>query len=372
MRNASLTRIEVHLSRLRDLKMQNAIVTVADLTYLPAACCTLSSCIGDGGVEGQAKLFLLACGVSNDEAETARKFLNSRGASVEIVVIGADRLQAFRIDSYVSAATYAKLLLSDFFDDRWERLLYIDADTRVMVPLRTLLNTSLNGRPIGAVHDYLQYMAYGIEDARTRLGLRSDAPYFNAGIISFDWRATLASRMLQRAQSFAIENAQLCASHDQDALNKAFEGMWMPLDPRWNFMIVAVPREVLRLEYPARLRPYILHFAGPVKPWMTNFPEEYEAHRAWYRDLVRNSPWPHFATCSGPALGRISAASRTDRLKTWLLVQRRRFQRRLAEPTVMPRPVTEQSSTAVLKVCNVNPELERLLDQMVAEAGDLH
>jgi lipopolysaccharide biosynthesis glycosyltransferase len=59
-------------------------------------------------------------------------------------------------------------------------------------------------------------------------------------------------------------------------------------------MTVAVPEKVLRLDYPARFRPYISHFAGPVKPWTASFPAKYDHHRAWYRDLLRDSPWPDF------------------------------------------------------------------------------
>jgi lipopolysaccharide biosynthesis glycosyltransferase len=60
-------------------------------------------------------------------------------------------------------------------------------------------------------------------------------------------------------------------------------------------MTVAVPEKVLRFDYRARFRPYISHFAGPVKPWMASFPAHYDNHRSWYRDLLRASPWPYFA-----------------------------------------------------------------------------
>jgi lipopolysaccharide biosynthesis glycosyltransferase len=275
--------------------MRSAIVTAADAKYLPAACCALASCVGDGETEAQARFFLLACDISAAEVKNADDFLKSRGASVEIIVIEADRFRQFRIDGYVSASTYSRLLLPEFFDDQWNRVLYVDADMRVMARVQTLLDADLQGKPIGAVHDYLRYLIYGLRGSRARLSLRSNAPYFNAGIICFDWRATVASGLLSQAKDFAIRNPQLCHSHDQDALNKAFEGAWAPLDPRWNFMTVAVPDEVFRLVYPARFRPYIAHFAGPMKPWAADFPARYENHCAWYRALLRDSPWPHFA-----------------------------------------------------------------------------
>ena len=356
--------------------MRNAIVTAADSKYLPAACCALLSCVGEGQVGAQTKMFMLACGVSASEARKAHDFLMSRGVSVEIIVIGADRLRPFRIDSYISAATYSRLLLPQFFDDQWSRLLYLDADIRVTVPLQPLFDTSLRGRPLGAVHDYLRYEIFGMEESRERLGLRSDSPYFNAGVICFDWSTTISSGLLQRAQAFATKCAHLCKHHDQDALNGVFEGAWAPLDPRWNFMIVGVPDEVYRLYYPARLQPYIAHFAGPEKPWTARFPERFEHHRAWYWDLLRDSPWPNFAApaSASPTLVPLSAGG----LKGWILAQRERFQgafARLARAGATAAwqnrdaRARDSTPTRVSQNGEANPELEHLLDQMIAEAG---
>ena len=352
--------------------MRTAIVTATDLKYLPAACCALLSCVGHGEVGARAKFFILACGVSAGEAKNAHDFLIRRGVIAEIITIEADHLRSFRMDSYISAATYSRLLLPHFFDDRWDRLLYLDADVRVMVPLEPLLDTSLRGRPLGAVHDYLRCKIYGIEESRSRLNLRSDAPYFNAGVICFDWSTTIASGLLRRAQAFATESANLCKSYDQDALNKAFEGAWTPLDPRWNFMTVAVPDDVFPLYYPARLQPYIAHFAGPTKPWATSFPERFEHHRTWYLELLRVSPWPHFVAphSASPTPIRFSA----DVLKGWLLTQCRRFRtafERRWHAASQPRSVEPRRSflTKVSWNGEANPELEDLLDQMIAEAG---
>lgn len=358
--------------------MRNAVVTATDSKYLPAACCALLSCVGDGNA-ANANLFLLAGGITAEEAKKANSFLRSHGASAEIIIIKADRFQRFRIDGYVSASTYSRLLLPEFFDDQWDRLLYVDADARVMVPLQTLLDTNLRGKPVGAVHDYLKYLIYGIKDSRTRLGLRSDAPYFNAGVICFDWRATIASGLLGQANAFAIENPHLCISHDQDALNKAFEGAWTPLDPRWNFMTVAVPDKVLRLYYPERFRPYISHFAGSVKPWTADFPVRYEHYRAWYRDLLRDSPWPHFAALVDAPPSEAPVTSHKDRLTGWLLTQRGRLravlERLSSAKTVAEEPLyagARNSSWAeASEDGEANPKLARLFDEMVGEAACL-
>ena len=161
-------------------------------------------------------------------------------------------------DAKYPPAAYSRLLLDDFFDDQWERILYVEADMRVMARY------------------YVQYMPYGVRRQPRPHSLRPDSSYFNAGLICFDWRVTTSSGLLRQAKEFAIENPHLCKAHDQDALNKVFEGAWAPLDPRWNFMTKAIPEKALRLDYPARFHPYISHFAGPTKPRMASFSARYE------------------------------------------------------------------------------------------------
>lgn len=356
--------------------MRNAIVTASDANYLPAACCALLSCINDGAAK--ARLFILACDISPDDAEQARAFLRTRGASVDIITIPRDAFRQFRIDGYVSASTYSRLLLPDFFDDQWDRLLYVDADMRVLAPMQTLFDTDLGGRPVAAVHDYMQYLIYGAQGSRARLGLQHDSAYFNAGIMCFDWRATIASGLLQQARDFALQHSDLCKAHDQDALNKAFEGAWLPLDPRWNFMVVALPEKVLRLDYPSRYRPYVAHFAGPTKPWTARFPAKYREHRAWYWDLLRDSPWPNFASPPDDLSDTADAPSFAGHLAEWASTQHGKFRaayRRLSNSEIVITSslrVTAKRGAAASKAPGhkqSNPELELLFDEMVDEAG---
>jgi lipopolysaccharide biosynthesis glycosyltransferase len=337
--------------------MRIAIVTAADANYLPAACCALLSCIGDGKIDRSVRLVLLASAVSSEEVSNAEAFLRARHTSTDIIALEPDRFQQFRIDGHVSASTYSRLLLPELLGEEWDQVLYVDADARVMTELQPLLRTNLRGKPIGAVHDYMQHLIYGLRGSRFRLSLRSDAPYFNAGVMLFDWRKTIASGLLAKARVFAVQNPELCKSHDQDALNKAFEGEWTPLDPRWNFMNVALPERILRLDYPSEFRPYIAHFAGPVKPWTADCPGRYRHHQAWYRETLHDSPWPTFAA---PASTRVRPASAgyPHRLTDWLGLQRDKF-----------RAGRGSFSAGAGDGLSVNPQLASLFEDMITEAS---
>src|SRR6476646_1232468 len=203
--------------------MKIAIVVVADEAYLPAACCFVISFLRASRVT--EPIFLIATDVSENSIEMARRFLMERGTDAEIISFRLDPSD-YRVDAWVSPATYVRLHLDQVLDGSWDRVLYLDADTRVMVPLWPLLRANLNGCILGAVS---QFIDRDDHEHLERLSMGADSCYFNSGILLFEWRAILSSGLLAVSRRFAIENAHLCKVHDQDALNKIFEGLWMPL-----------------------------------------------------------------------------------------------------------------------------------------------
>jgi len=76
--------------------------------------------------------------------------------------------------------------------------------------------------------------------------------------------------------------------NDQDALNHALNGAYKRLDPRWNVQASRRPRDFDKaqgeLAEVARLwlsDPWILHFAGPGKPWIGNMAGSHWDQRYW-------------------------------------------------------------------------------------------
>jgi UDP-glucose:(glucosyl)LPS alpha-1,3-glucosyltransferase len=270
--------------------MRIAIVTAADEKYLPAACCTLVSCVHAGRVS--VPLFLIADNISRGEIAAARSFLSDHQVSVSIIERDA-QLTSYRVDKWLSAATYSKIHLDQYFDKTWDRIFYLDADTRVMSPLTTLLSIDLRGQVLGAVDNISNH------DHVSRLQMAS-AYYFNAGVLLFDWPKTLASGLLPEARAFATENGALCEFHDQDALNKVAEGAWMALDVRWNFGWAASYRM-------PSCRPYIKHYTWRPKPWSPRTWPFWISDALWYKRTLLNSPWPKFA--SPPKLNDVLRAA---------------------------------------------------------------
>lgn len=270
-----------------------AIVSACDRGYLPAACCQLKSAWDHLADRERARLYLVLCDVSRDDVAEARRFFVRRGVEAEVLVPDdvADMIRP--INARWPRAAYLRLYFDHLFHDDVDRLVYFDADARIMAPLEPLINADLHGAPVGAVHDFIYYVTGNIHRRRRDLFLAADAPYLQSGVMVFDWPRTLADGGLERARRFLETNSAACQeAPDQDALNAAYEGRWTPLDPRWNL-------HELYLMFGGKLKPYVEHYTS-TKPWSKRRPAAWRGAAAWYRQQLADTAWHDFVAHQSP------------------------------------------------------------------------
>lgn len=159
--------------------------------------------------------------------------------------------------------TYLRLLLPSHFATTYERILYLDFDTRVVSSdIDALLDIELGPHALAGVtdkmqwhnpdHPVLDFADCGIACTR----------YLNAGVLLMDlakWLdQDLTPKMMQISASLDAPRF-----HDQTLLNLTLKGAFAELSPVWNWQ--------LSLRFPKitqRIRPKILHFTGDEKPWL--------------------------------------------------------------------------------------------------------
>ena len=101
----------------------------------------------------------------------------------------ADLLLPLMPEAHYTIDTYTRLWLGEFFPQTVDRVLYLDADIVVVGSIAPLWNVDLGGALMGAVD------IPGSDRGVTRLGMRAEDGYFNAGVLVIDlkqWRATRA------------------------------------------------------------------------------------------------------------------------------------------------------------------------------------
>lgn len=299
-----------------DTTNPKAVVTIADENYLPAACCALISCKRAGKLDNKTELFLIADCVPPYELDQARLFLNEQGVLVNVISANVGKLTSYHVSQHVTMSAYTRLHLDKFFSSGWDRILYLDADTRVRAPLDPLFKTDLRGKPLGAVYDFLLYANDWAKDRRRLLSLKSTSQYFNSGVLLFDWNVTLREGILESTRQFASENREMCQFWDQDALNKTCEELWTPLDPAWNFQTaVNTVFSDNHLSYPDTVDPKISHYISYAKPWSGRIGGPYRAEHRWYHLTLRGSPWPDFVKSWAKASKGASSEEHNSRLR---------------------------------------------------------
>ena len=197
------------------------------------------------------------------------------------------------------------------------RCLFLDADTLVMGDVWELLDTDMEGLPIGAavsigkkdIHCQPLPRRPSIERIRTidrlqNLGfMPGGGNYFDSGVLLMDCHV-IRDRFPEWETLSSVEKLQSFTTlPDQDRLNQFFHGHWFQLPLKWNVRIRIkryvtlneqrfryAPESIKREMREAAKSPMIWHYMGATKPWRRfgRFPWRltYLAFRDYYRVLA--------------------------------------------------------------------------------------
>ena len=183
--------------------------------------------------------------------------------------------------------TYLKLSLAEWLPSDVGRAVWLDCDLVMRASLARLWREELGASPLGAIVDRRVPRLgsrFGVAGHR-ELGLDGELPYFNAGVMVCDLAAWRASEVARRALGYIQRYGNRIVFQDQEALNAVFAGRWRSLDPRWNWdpTLDAVLGR-LRPAAAAELHePWIVHFAGRLKPWRYGAVTEH--HQRYFEEL---------------------------------------------------------------------------------------
>jgi lipopolysaccharide biosynthesis glycosyltransferase len=195
----------------------------------------------------------------------------------------------------ITHTAYARLFLDRLLPDEVERCIYLDCDVVVRRDVEELWNTPLDGHTLGAVDNSPWEDSGGHQK---RLGLR-EALYFNSGVLLIDLRRWRETGVRQRSLTVAERMGDRLILHDQDALNGALEGDWLPLPRCWN-------RRVTEPDLPAD-SPVVFHYMGWPKPWHADYDGP---HGALFLEALDETPLRGWRPWNPLGMGRQAARLR--------------------------------------------------------------
>jgi lipopolysaccharide biosynthesis glycosyltransferase len=166
-----------------------------------------------------------------------------------------------------------------FVGEDEEIVVYLDVDVVVRRSICDLARMPLDGALFGACVD-LSHLRIGsptgLPDWRG-LGLDPTEPYVNSGVLVANIQRWRNEGFGEEMLTYLERRGDGVRFMDQDAINACGYGRWKPLDMRWNvttwpwvypkhsWTAAVIPQDRLVRAYED---PWIVHYAGPMKPWL--------------------------------------------------------------------------------------------------------
>lgn len=265
--------------------MKNAIVVCVTPNWLAPAAVTLLSC-AQHKAEKIADLLIVS--FSLDETHQANLAVFNKRHSISIKLLNIDITDLQHCTSGpLGVGTLLRLKLDMFVSPHYNRVLYLDSDIVCESECATLFDTDLNAHAFAAVES--SAMTYMInpqsKNHKKLLGLEDSMPYFNAGVLLFDWQKIRESNFLASSLKLLQSNPRW-PFHDQDVLNSVAQGRWKMLDHKWN--VTKKTADYLNL------LPGFRHFNGQAKPWNTKSRFGFAKYHRYYHESLSHTPWQSF------------------------------------------------------------------------------
>lgn len=251
-------------------------------------CGVMLTSLFENNREEHFHIHIFATQLSEDDQHTLRDITERKyGQKLSFHFIGdelPDNLPAIVAGSHITAATYIRCFMMPHLPKDMHKALYLDCDMVVLGSVRPLWNMDISNYALAAVEDQT-----GDDPSHySALDLKPTSLYFNAGmmLVNIDyWRTHDAQGKMAKCMA---DYRDRIVQHDQDVLNKVFEGKVLELPIRWNMQDFMVRRKLKtrrntvaqrKLELPSTV---IAHFNGRKKPWQEKcinpFKKEYERY----------------------------------------------------------------------------------------------
>lgn len=280
-----------------------------DNNYSHTAGALIQSIVDNSSDENGYELFLFCDQVTLTNKKRLLSVIDSR-ENFRIRFVDTSALYdsgQMHTSEHFTAATYARLFIPSVLPDH-DRVVFIDSDMIVLDDVAKLHKIDIGEKKLGAVKDLVMEGFIKFEHQTPKvfkgqtaesyllnyLGMKNPDNYFQAGLLIFDIQKIKSDLVCEKMVKTIYEKRYWY--HDQDILNKVFEGEVCYLDIAWNvyhgngtterfFPNLKLSSYLSFIESRQRLK--AVHFAGDQKPW-TNPDVDYAD---LYFKNVSKTPW---------------------------------------------------------------------------------
>lgn len=186
----------------------------------------------------------------------------------------------------ITKESFGRFALGNILRSKYKKCLYIDYDVLVCGELSPSFLLDISNYDFAAVSSLDEISYSSIDNKLSKhlkfielMGLQSLKDYFNSGVLLVNLERfdidELANSIIKLNEQGAFFGRDWVG--DQELLNRVYCGNWARLSPRWNLTSPFHIPEIVDI-----VRPRIMHFTGPDKPWHNSW----IGHGAYRRDVL--------------------------------------------------------------------------------------
>lgn len=309
----------------------------------------LRSVLANLSLNRRAAIYIMDGGVEAECKEQLVQGLPSGRATVEWMTVDPALYFGVPLWGRMPVSTYYKLAVADTLPADVHKAIWLDCDLIVTADLASLWDVDLNGSHLSAAQDSIVPLvssAFGVAAYRV-LGIPRDAKYFNAGVMVLDLDRWRADGIPQQVLDYLRRFRDSVYFWDQEGLNAVLAGKWDELDPRWNSN-ASIPRARRAMArkglVQANQQPWIIHWAGYLKPWRYPGRDPDRLLFFQYLDMTPWAGWRPRRTVVSKLIERYALSGMRTRVypaEQWGL----RLLRRLSRRTVSPQEALAATSS---------------------------
>ncbi len=198
--------------------------------------------------------------------------LDLKRFQIHFIHISENEIQQFPVyEKRYPVEIYFRIFASNYLPHDLERILYLDADTIVINPLKELYETDFEGNYyIAATH--VKKVLHKLNEIR--LNIKEDEPYINTGVLLINLKALRNIHIEKEVKAFIEKNEKKLLLPDQDILVSMFgdkiklvDSLKYNLGERTlNTYNINHPKNQIGLRWICR-NTVIIHYFGRNKPW---------------------------------------------------------------------------------------------------------
>lgn len=291
-------------TEVKQLPAENTVpvVLAANQKYVPILYTCAQSIVEHTSAENQYEIYVFHTDIATDSQKMFQDRLTR--SNVKFTFINVSKRVAgyiLQAKEHITTETFYRFLILDILKT-YSKVVYLDCDMIICRDVAELYHTEMGDNLIAATldPDFAGQCNMKTSDmrkyCRNTLGLENPFKYFQAGVLVFNVQEM--NKIITVEKLLEMSDTGIYRFSDQDILNVVCKDRVTYLDMAWNMIfdcdhfrwhqvIKYAPYYILDAYENARKNPFIIHYAGFLKPWMK--PDEDFGYVFW--DVARRTPY---------------------------------------------------------------------------------